>query len=285
MSPAPAPRYDRIISLVMIVILGLAVIFLIEVSPNILRLYLGGDLPVITVSWLLIASLVVVASAGADILARAHPDMQTRALPTLPLGPLRIELAPSFWILPALAIVVCFAFFRLFSAAIPGAAFALGLLATGGLLAATLIAQHYSVGRDPATRTRAQLVLQAIAYLIAFGCFSAVYYARFRTLYSATLIGAASLLLAYVLLQWSRARSHGLLAATVGLTMAEATWALNYWSATFLLGGTLLLALFYTTTGLLQHALAGTLSRRVAVEFSALGCTLLAAVVYATYFV
>jgi hypothetical protein len=285
MTHSSAPRYDRIISLVMIVILGLAVIFLIEVSPNILRLYLGGDFPVITVSWLLIASLVVVASAGADILARGHPEMQTHAWPTLPLGPLRLELAPGFWILPALTIVVCFGFFRLFHAILPGAAFALGLLVTGGLLAATLIAQHYSVDRNPAVRARAQLTLQAITYLIAFGCFSAVYYARLRTLYSASLIAAASALLTYTLLRWHAARSHRLLAAVVGLTMAEATWALNYWAASFLLGGTLLLALFYTTTGLLQHALAGTLNRRVALEFGALGTALLVAVVYATYFI
>ena len=45
--------------------------------------------------------------------------------------------------------------------------------------------------------------------------------------------------------------------------LAEATWALNYWAAPFLLGGALLLVIFYVAIGLLQHHLEGTLSRRV----------------------
>ncbi|MFO7170121.1 MAG: hypothetical protein DIU80_019020, partial [Chloroflexota bacterium] len=95
---SPTPRYDRIVSLVLLVLLGLAVVFLIDINPNILRARLGGDLPVITVSWLLIASLVIIASTGADVFIRAHPQMQTRSLPTLRLGPLALELAPGFWI-------------------------------------------------------------------------------------------------------------------------------------------------------------------------------------------
>jgi len=90
---SPTPRYDRIVSLVLLVLLGLAVVFLIDINPNILRARLGGDLPVITVSWLLIASLVIIASTGADVFIRAHPQMQTRSLPTLRLGPLALEAA------------------------------------------------------------------------------------------------------------------------------------------------------------------------------------------------
>lgn len=82
----PAPRYDRIVSLVLLALLGLAVVFLIDINPNILRARFGGDFPAITVSWLLIASLVVIAGAGADIFIRAHPQMQTRSLPTVHLA-------------------------------------------------------------------------------------------------------------------------------------------------------------------------------------------------------
>src|SRR5690348_293225 len=84
--PSPTPRYDRIVSLVLLVLLGLAVVFLIDINPNILRARLGGDLPVITVSWLLVASLVVITSTGADVFIRGHPQMQTRTLPTINLG-------------------------------------------------------------------------------------------------------------------------------------------------------------------------------------------------------
>src|SRR5262245_14184423 len=109
------PRYDRVVSLVLLVLIGLTVVFLIDINPSNFRARLGGDLPAITLSWLLIGSLVLITSTGADILIRAHPEMQTRTLPTINLGVARVELAPGFWILPAFAIIAPFALFRLFS--------------------------------------------------------------------------------------------------------------------------------------------------------------------------
>lgn len=281
---SPTPRYDRIVSLVLLVLLGLAVVFLIDINPNILRARFGGDLPPITVSWLLIASLVVIASTGADVFIRAHPQMQARYLPTLRLGPLALELAPGFWILPSFAIVASFAFFRLFSATLEMTAFIIALVAAGGLLLATLLGQHYALDRRPAQRHTARLALQAIALLLAFGVFSAVYYARLRTLYSAALIGASGTLLSYALLQWAPPRRGLLLlAAMVGLTLAEATWALNYWAAPFLLGGALLLVVFYVVSGLLQSQLEGALTRRVMLEYGLLGAGLFVAVLVAVF--
>jgi len=282
--PSPTPRYDRIVSLVLLVLLGLAVVFLIDINPNILRARLGGDLPVITVSWLLVASLVVITSTGADVFIRGHPQMQTRTLPTINLGLVALELAPGFWILPSFAIIASFAFFRLFSASLQMTAFILALAAAGGLLLAALLGQHYALDRRPEVRHNARLGLQTITFLLAFGIFSAIYYTRLRTLYSAALIGAAGMLLAYALLQWTRSRRGLLLlSGLVGLTLAEATWALNYWAAPFLLGGALLLVIFYVATGLLQHHLEGTLSRRVFWEYGLLGGGLLMAVVIATF--
>ena len=55
-TPSPKPRYDRIVSLVLLVLIGLAVVFLIDRNPDILRARLGGDLPVITLSWALVIS-------------------------------------------------------------------------------------------------------------------------------------------------------------------------------------------------------------------------------------
>jgi hypothetical protein len=282
--PSPTPRYDRIVSLVLLVVIGLAVVFLIDINPNILRARLGGDLPPITISWLLIASLVVITSTGADVFIRSHPQMQSRRLPTINLGFVAIELAPGFWILPSFTIIASFAFFRLFGASLGTTAGILASVAAGGLLLATLLGQHYALDRRPETRHNARLALQTIAFLLAFGVFSAVYYARLRTLYSAALIGAAGALLAYALLQWTPPR-HGLplLASMIGLTLAEATWALNYWAAPFLLGGALLLVIFYVAGGLLQNHLEGTLSRRIFWEYGLLGGALLLAVVIATF--
>ncbi|NWG19092.1 MAG: hypothetical protein HXY39_02090 [Chloroflexi bacterium] len=278
-----APRYDRIVSLVLLVLLGLAVVVLIDINPNILRARFGGDVPSISVSWVLIASLVVITSTGADVFIRSHPQMQTRALPAIRLGPLHLELAPAYWIIPSFAIIASFAFFRLFSASLATLAFAIALLAAGGFLFGALVAQHYSLDRRTSVRQRARLALQAMALLLAFGVFSAIYYARLRTLYSAALIGASAALLAYALLHMTPARGVPLLALLIGLTLAEATWALNYWAAPFLIGGALLLALFYVVTGLLQNHLDGTLTRRVLWEYSLLGSAMLLVIVYVTF--
>src|SRR4026208_1652852 len=66
-TPSPKPRYDRIVSLVLLVLIGLAVVFLIDRNPDILRARLGGDLPVITLSWALVISLMVITATGADV--------------------------------------------------------------------------------------------------------------------------------------------------------------------------------------------------------------------------
>jgi hypothetical protein len=280
---SPLPRYDRIASLVLIVVLGLAVILWIDINPNILRARLVGDLPTITVSWLLIASLVVITSAGADLLVRSHPQMQIRTLPTFNLGVMTVEVVPGFWILPAFCVIGSFAFFRLFSASLQGMAFVLALVAAGGLLLAVLVAQHYSLDRDPPTAQRARLVLLVITYLLAFSCFSAIYFTRLRTLYAATLVGGTATLLAYEVLRWTSRQGGRRLALIIGLVLAETIWALNYWPAPFLLGGTLMLVIFYVTTSLVQHHLAGTLQRRLLVEYGLFGSGLLAALIFATF--
>ncbi|MBK9945222.1 MAG: hypothetical protein IPP13_26815 [Kouleothrix sp.] len=284
MNPAPTPRYDRIVSLVLLVLIGLAVVFLIDINPNNFRARLGGDLPLITLSWVLVASLVVITSTGADLFIRNHPQIQLRGLPTLNLGIVRLELAPGFWILPSFAIVAPFAFFRLFSPLLEMTAAIIALVATGGLLLAALLGQHYALDRRPEVRHAARLGLQTITLLLAFSLFSATYYARLRFLYSGALIGTTGALLAYALLQWAPPqRGMLVLAGMIGIILAEATWALNYWAASFLLGGALLLVIFYVAIGLVQNHLEGTLSRRVFWEYGLLGGGLLFAVVLATF--
>jgi hypothetical protein len=277
------PRYDRIVSLVLVVLLGLAVVLTIDSNPNILRARIGWDLPTITISWVLIGALVIISSTGADLLARAHPAMQNLNHPVVNLGFMQFEISPGFWILPSFSVIGSFAFFRLFRDSLPGIAFELSLIVTGGVLIGVLISQHYALARVAQTRQRAQLILQAITYLLAFGCFSAIYYARLRTLYSASLIGVSGWLLAYEVLQWTPRKGQGVLALIVGLVLGEVMWALNYWSASFLLGGALLLVIFYITVSLLQHQAAGTLKRHVFIEYGLLGSGLLAVVIYATF--
>lgn len=279
---ATRPRYDRIVSLALVVVLGLAVVLSIDANPNILRARLGGDLPTITVSWLLIGALVIITSTGADLLARAHPEMQNRSLPVINLGVIKFEIAPGFWILPSFSLIGSFAFFRLFRSNLPGIAFELSLVAAAGLLLLVLISQHYALARVPEIRQWARLLLHAVTYIIAFGCFSAIYYARFRTLYAATLVGISGSLLTYEILQWTPRAGQAYLALIVGLVLGEVTWALNYWAASFLLGGAMLLVIFYIIVSLLQHQAAGTLQRHMFIEYGLLGSGLLVAVIYIT---
>lgn len=284
MNASLQPRYDRIVSLVMLVIIGLTVVFLIDINPSNFRARLGGDLPAITLSWLLIGSLVVITCTGADAFIRSHPSMQTRQLPVLNLGFMRIELAPNFWIIPSFAIIAPFALLRLFSASLGMLAAVAAVISAGILLLTALVGQHYALDRRPEVSQPARLGLQIITLLLAFAVFSAIYYARLRWLYAAVLVGGTASLLSYALLHWLPSRGNLLiLAAVVGVALAEATWALNYWAAPFLLGGATLLAIFYVLTGLLQNQLDGTLSRRLVMEYGVLGAVLLTAVIIVAF--
>jgi hypothetical protein len=171
----------------------------------------------------------------------------------------------------------------LFSEQLQGTAFALALVAAGGSLTAILFAQHYALDRNPVVARRAQMTLHLFAYLLAFGCFSAIYYARLRTLYSASLVGLTSTLLAYEILQWTERPGMFRLALLIGVFLGEVTWPLNYLATTFLLGGTTLLVIFYCVIGLLQHYAVNKLQPRLIIEYLLLGSGLLAAVIYATF--
>jgi hypothetical protein len=280
------PRFDRILPLISLVVLGLMVVFLLESSPdNPLVARISDDFPVISVAWIIIALLVVIISTGADLLARAHPQLEHSSLLRLP-GPLRrIEITPVFWILPSAAVVSTFAFFRLFRASLQGTAFILVLLVCGALLTITLVAQHYALDRDPAIRDKARTVAQAVAYLVGFGLFSAIAYSHYRVLFTAGMMFAASVPLAYRLLtkKVNEYRRPLLIAVlVVGVVMAEASAILNYWPAPFLINGTVLLGLFYIFVSLLQHSQNGTLDRRIAWELSLLGVVIFGVLAGAT---
>ncbi|NJN67129.1 MAG: hypothetical protein HC884_10655 [Chloroflexaceae bacterium] len=280
--PSFTPRYDRIASLVLVVVLGLAVVLVVDINPNILQAQLGGDIPAITVSWVLIAALVVITSTGADLLVRGHPSMQTRTLPTLNLGVAKVDLAPGFWILPSFSVIGSFALFRLFHERMQATAFVTSLVVAGGALLVVLVSQLYALDREPATHQRARLVLHIVTYLVAYSCFSAIYSARFRTLYAAALIGATGMLLAFEVLQWTQRKGNLLLAAMVGLLLGEATWALNYWPTHYLSGGALLVVIFYLAVSLLWHHSTRTLRRALLAEYGLLGGALLAVIIYTT---
>ncbi len=275
------PRYDQIAALVLIVAVGLGVIFLIDINPNILRARVGAILPGISVAWLLVVLLGLIASAGADVLARGVPAIQQRDLPGVTLGNKRFELAPAFWLLPFFSVVTPFAFFRLFNVGLQGIALVLALLAACGLLVAVLVGQHYALLNMRSISTQARLGLHLITYILAFGNFSVVLFAQYRMLVTAPLIALISTLLCIAVLHWYTSASI-VVAAMVGVLSGQAAWAVSYWGTSFLLGAAVLLLLFYVSTSLLQQFYSAQgLRRHIVLEYSLLGGGLLAVLIVA----
>ncbi len=275
--PQLQPRYDQIVTLALTVTIGLAIVFLIDASPVNARLAIGGDLPEISLSWVVIGTVTMLAAIGADRMARAHPHVADWALRSF--GPLH-NVSPMLWVLPGLSVIAAYAFWQLFNPVLGGAAFLLALVGAAGILTITLIAQYFSLHRQAEVHTPAQIVLQVIGYLIALSSFSAIYYTRYRTLYSATLVALAAALLVYALLNLQRRPVSIGVALVAGLGMAELMWALNYWQTTFLLAGVTLLATLYVVIGLLGYACIGQLNRRLALEYGVVGAILVGGVVY-----
>jgi hypothetical protein len=64
------------------------------------------------------------------------------------------------------------------------------------------------------------------------------------------------------------ARGRFILAAGVGLLLAELTWAFGYWNVAALVGGAALWLGFYVLSGVVEHGAARTLDNRVAAEYA-----------------
>lgn len=144
------------------------------------------------------------------------------------------------------------------------------ILGSGILLALVVLGEYLTVDlQDPAYRF-ARLGLNLAVYLAALGLFQAIYSFKLRSIFSATLIGIVAALLALELLRASESdvRRTWLYAATVGIGLGEAIWALNYWNVNPFLGAIALLLGFYLLTGFSQQYLFGKLSWRTILEFA-----------------
>ncbi|MBI3978310.1 MAG: hypothetical protein HY331_09005 [Chloroflexi bacterium] len=145
-----------------------------------------------------------------------------------------------------------------------------GLAIAGLLLAVVFAAEDRTVDPFDSRWHHARFILNLATYLTAFALFAAIYNSRVRSLMSATAITALAALLALDLFRASEGqlRRAALYAGVVGLLVGEATWGLNWWPISGLAGGLFLLLVFYALTGVVQHALAGRLTRRTVAEFA-----------------
>lgn len=116
-------------------------------------------------------------------------------------------------------------------------------------------------------------LLSLLTYLAAFGLFTLVYQIKERSLISATTTAFVAAVLSLVLLRGAgAARQRTLLyAALIGVSLGEVTWALNYWVVRELVGGAVLLLVYYVLVGLTEIVLRAELSRRLLAEYLGVG--------------
>jgi hypothetical protein len=212
--------------------------------------------------WLLAATVIATACVGADQLIHAHWRATRRRR--------RYDLL--LWIFPALVVAGGFLVLRLpfFDS---GLAVVLGVGAATALFVAVVVCQLHSLSIDDPHYRLARFVLSLLAYVSAFGMYSAIYAPRLRSAYSATAVAFVTLVVCQELFRGPLVdgRRALLYAAVLGLAVGEITWALNYWLIGPLAGGLLLLAALYVGAGIVQSHLVGQLTRRTLLEFAGVG--------------
>ena len=262
----PALNRDRLSIVIALILLALALIPVLNtpgrsVATSVLGSELGIDITPAGLVTLLAAAL---ACAGMDSLVRTHPRVRAnQAGPTV-----------VFWILPALTVIAAA---QWLSRASTGGEWALQLLVSGIALWIVVRAEFAAVDPDGPAASQWRLLLNVLAYLLAFGLFAVIWETRLRSLITATLMSTTAFLLSIDLMWVTRigARRVLLHGAVVAIVIGECAWALNYWRANTITAGLALVLIFYAGSGIAVQNLLGKLTRRVLIEF---GVVILAAI-------
>jgi intracellular septation protein A len=256
------PHTERLGTTISLVMLGL-VLSAVSVLPGrqLLFTVFGSQLSV-PLSGLTQLAIVMVglACSGTDAVIQAHPLNRRRSLPY----------AAAFWALPGVLSVASLLLVR----QLPWWGYRLALvLFSGALLAVVIVAQYHTVSSDDPRLREARLALNVLTYALAVFFFVVVYGSRLRSVVSATSIMVVSAMLSLELLRSPREEigRTWIYAGVIGLLMGEATWVLNYSALDARAGGGLLLVIFYVMTGLAQQHLWRRLTRRLVIEYVALG--------------
>lgn len=284
------PRFDRIVPVVTLVLIGLGVVFLIELNPQPLVIDPGLGIPSISIAWPLIAVVALVTGIGVELVARAQPSLYRSGWTTpLLFRGQPVDLALPLWSVPVLTPIAIFSFFRLFRGYLQTNAYLLVLVATFVLLMIVLSAQQYLIGGTERSRRIARSTLSIIAYILAFAIFSAVAFNRYRTLYAFALLFPSVTLLAADLLR-GRVGALWIAAASIALILIECYWALNFWPSSWIVTGATMLVVLYVAVGIVQASQSADqhsdgMTRRALAEYGVLGGVLLVAMIVAmSYF-
>jgi hypothetical protein len=261
-APRHLPSRDRLSVLTAIILLAYALARALHlptrtVGTSLLGSALGFELSGPVLMLLVVAALI---SAGSDTLIRSHPRLAGWT------GYATV----AHWIMPGAAAL---ALGSLLNRTPGGALWWIGLGLSAIVLIALLVAEYTVVDRTDAAWDVAALGLTAGLYALALLLFGLLHSLSVRALISATAAGfvASALALRLFLLKAPGANGAGLYALLIGLVTAETIWALSYWRVPA--GGAALLALvpFYVGTGVAQQHLAGRLTRRLWLEYLAVG--------------
>lgn len=252
---------DRISIAVWGVMIVLAASALISLPGRGATIALGSftmELP-FAASSLLPALLAVVAVAGTQAVVTAHPLVRQG----------RFRLVLRFAALPvAISLITAILLPRTPSVLYWGAL----LLVMAGLLAIVLFALYVSLDWGGPGYRRARTALNLAAYAAAVAIFLLIppawpAYSR------ALILGGTALLLALELLRGTRAGAGqlALYSLIVGAVVGQVAWGLLLTGLHAINTSVLLLLIFYLMVGMIRQALLGRITRRVILEYLAVG--------------
>lgn len=257
---SPRLPFEPLSLLVGMDVLGLTLSLLLSLPEQTYRFpILGSEASfVLSGAWLFAIMLSVMTAAGVESIMRLHPRVHLSETPYTAI----------LWILPCLLVAGV-------AVILPQLRDSVGLallfiVSTGALLVIVVLGEYLTIDLQDPAYAFARLGLNLAVYLAALVLFQTIYIFKLRSILSAPLIGVAAALLALEVLRASESdvRLTWLYAATIGLALGEALWALNYWNVNALLGGVTLLVIFYLLTGFAQQYLFGKLSWRTLLEFA-----------------
>jgi hypothetical protein len=223
------------------------------------------ELP-IAASALVPVFLALLSGSGAEAVIRAHPLAQESGL----------RWTVRLWALPiAVTLIAAVVLPRSPSVLY----WAVAMLVFAGVLSGVLASLYFSLDTEAPGYRRARAALNLTCYAIALILFLLIP-ASWSEIGRALTLGGVAALLALELLRGTEGspRSVALHALVIGVVVTQVAWALLLTGLSVLSTSLLLLLLFYLLVGLTWQTLLNRLTRRVALEFAAVGLAGLAIV-------
>lgn len=250
------PVYERLNMVVSLTLIGLALYFVVDFPTRIFDPTLFGASVEIVASTrlLMVALLGALAFTGAGAVVHSHPLK-------------RIGYTIPFWVNPMLIVVLA----TLTLAQLGDAGdWALGLIATGVALWFTILAEYKTV--EPVKSFHWAVLWSegmSFALLLIYGIL--VHQSGLNIIQKTVGIAVLGLLFSASVFKFSptRRQSFHPFSFLVALALGQITWVLSYYPLGPVQIGLIILVIFYVLTGLIKtHLNAGSLSRRVAVEYA-----------------